>query len=434
MKGERGRSRYSLLTVGKIFNEFCTSLKHWKDRFFLIDCRAIPDAMPWRHQDSSVADPALTGVRVEDIRRLCENVIDLHPVHPAMLYAIGLTTIWKHVGHHQVFKDGEGTVATSMSQFLNFPMAGGVRVGKGMALNLTKLFPSTLLLAAKRKAQAAKVVEYENERVLAAKRKAQAAKDIAVGKRATTEGLPSDRRRRKQRPCPLLSELTTGGDGLILEYVTRVEEDTDYHLDNAEDSTEVNSPLFKHSLRSQHSNPFDEDMHNLRNELAHTQASSSTGHGVSSSFGGSHRRAFSGRNLGGDGIGSSLRGDVGLPMPFVPTWNLTTHSILNDAELTETHNQLVETVQSRNKLSDDYKALQQAACSEEEVKAFLATTADYDPACQTTFMSEFESLFNKSYPYVEKLVESFQLPLGDLQNMWPEDTGHNMNGNDADVQ
>ncbi|GKG15827.1 hypothetical protein Tco_0358150, partial [Tanacetum coccineum] len=94
-----------------------------------------------RHQDSSVADLAPTGVRTEDVCRLCKNVIDLHPVHPTMLYAIGLMTIWKHVGHHSVFKDGEGTVATSMSQFLKFSMAGGVRVGKGMALATNEVIP-----------------------------------------------------------------------------------------------------------------------------------------------------------------------------------------------------------------------------------------------------------------------------------------------------
>ncbi|GJV97445.1 hypothetical protein Tco_1549022 [Tanacetum coccineum] len=85
----------------KIFNEFYTSLKHWKDRFFLIDRQAISDAMPWRHHDSSMAGPPPTG---------------------------------KHVGHHPVFKDGEGTAATSMSQFLKFPMSGDVRVGKWTAL------------------------------------------------------------------------------------------------------------------------------------------------------------------------------------------------------------------------------------------------------------------------------------------------------------
>ncbi|GJW09113.1 hypothetical protein Tco_1571536 [Tanacetum coccineum] len=34
-----------------------TSLKKWKDKFFLVDWRAAPVAMAWRHHDSSVADP-----------------------------------------------------------------------------------------------------------------------------------------------------------------------------------------------------------------------------------------------------------------------------------------------------------------------------------------------------------------------------------------
>nr|GFA40054.1 hypothetical protein [Tanacetum cinerariifolium] len=91
----------------KIFNEFCSSLKNWKDRFFLIDLRAIPDAMPWRHHDSSVSDPPPISVQAKDVLRLCENVIDLRPVHPTMLYEIRLTTIWKHARHHPAFKDGE---------------------------------------------------------------------------------------------------------------------------------------------------------------------------------------------------------------------------------------------------------------------------------------------------------------------------------------
>ncbi|GJX58851.1 gypsy type transposase [Tanacetum coccineum] len=165
----------------KIFNEFCSSLKIWKDRFFLIDRRAVPDAMPWRHHDSSVADPPPTGVRAADIRRLCENVIDLRPVHPAMLYEIGLTTIWKHVGHHPVFKDGEGNVATSMSQFLKFPLAGGVRISKGPTLkeNEAIVQHTTLPLPSEtpipEKSDYQKVVEHEDERVLDVKRKAQAA-------------------------------------------------------------------------------------------------------------------------------------------------------------------------------------------------------------------------------------------------------------------
>ncbi|GJT53185.1 hypothetical protein Tco_0988239 [Tanacetum coccineum] len=129
--------------------------------------------------DSSVADPAPIDVCAEDIRQLFENVIDLRLVHPAMLYAVGLMTVWKHVGHHPVFKDGEGT---------------GVRISKGTTLvsneailqHTTPPLPSGTQIPEKPDHQ--KVVEYENEKVLAVKRKAQAAKDRAVGKRATTEG------------------------------------------------------------------------------------------------------------------------------------------------------------------------------------------------------------------------------------------------------
>ncbi|GKF60299.1 hypothetical protein Tco_0177085, partial [Tanacetum coccineum] len=58
--------------------------------------------------------------------------------------------------------------------------------------------------------------------------------------------------------------------------------------------------------------------------------------------------------------------------------------------------------------------------SKEDAEAILAAATDYDPECKITFMSAFDSLFTKSYPYVEKLVESFWLLLGDLQNMWQE--------------
>ncbi|GKG18888.1 hypothetical protein Tco_0375987, partial [Tanacetum coccineum] len=126
----------------------------------------------------------------------------------------------------------------------------------------------------------------------ACKRKAQAAKDRAFGKRVATEGASQRPKKKKIAPLsftlsdsevdgsnrsgsgthhsasplntiiPNEAELTTGGDGLILESVNRVEEDADHHLENVEDTTEVNSPLSEHSPRSQHSNPSDEDTHN----------------------------------------------------------------------------------------------------------------------------------------------------------------------------
>ncbi|GKF48295.1 hypothetical protein Tco_0141546 [Tanacetum coccineum] len=71
--------------------------------------------------------------------------------------------------------------------------------------------------------------------------------------------------------------------------------------------------------------------------------------------------------------------------------------------------------------------------TEEEVQAILATVDNYDPECHSTFMSAFDELFTNSYPYVEKLTRSFQLPLGDLQNMWPEGEGPTNGGGSVDA-
>ncbi|GKB97794.1 hypothetical protein Tco_1076579, partial [Tanacetum coccineum] len=66
--------------------------------------------------------------------------------------------------------------------------------------------------------------------------------------------------------------------------------------------------------------------------------------------------------------------------------------------------------------------------TKEEAQATLADADDYDPDCQATFKSDFDKLFVKSYPYMERLVEYFRLPLGDLQNMWPEGEGPTIGG------
>ena len=93
----------------RIFNETCSSLKHWKDRFFLIDRRAIPQAMPWRHADSSVSElPPAGGYQLEHVDALTAAVVDIQALHPALLFEAGLSKLWKYPGHRPVFKDGEG--------------------------------------------------------------------------------------------------------------------------------------------------------------------------------------------------------------------------------------------------------------------------------------------------------------------------------------
>ncbi|GJV80765.1 hypothetical protein Tco_1516635 [Tanacetum coccineum] len=498
-----------------------------------IDRRAIPNAMPWRHQDSSMADPPPTDVHAEDIRRL---------------------------------------FATSMSQFLKFSMAGGVLVGKGTALAANEVIPHhttpPLPFGSQipEKSNHQKVVEVENERVLTAKRKAQAAKDRAVGKRVVAKG--ASQRTKRNKTTPLSFALSDSWRAMntnrqwLLEPVNQTGEDTDQPLDNMEDTTKVNSPLSEHSPQFQQSNPFDEDARTLRSSLAHIHASASIGHRVSFTSGVLHHLAFPARHPGGDDARSypSLANLLNIAYGLSPTWALQrswfklgrgalaqidilqryealnedyeelfeSHRSCQDVSyrLTEIKNQLLDTVRSQNQLSEDHKVLQQigtkrereerikqleadlasktsslteaegvvgtlkgdlerltvdlsqaeivrhnyvhhllptmvqrllssdeykkslsdvfnlaiaarwskgvkAACSEEEAHAVLATAVDYDPVCKETFMSEFDSLFDKSYPYVEKLVESFRLPLGDLQNMWLEGTGPTLSGNAA---
>nr|GEV01158.1 hypothetical protein [Tanacetum cinerariifolium] len=56
----------------KCFKEITSSLKGWKKKFFLLDRRAILDAMPGRHSDTDLHDDFLTHFNEDDVARLSE--------------------------------------------------------------------------------------------------------------------------------------------------------------------------------------------------------------------------------------------------------------------------------------------------------------------------------------------------------------------------
>nr|GEY29264.1 hypothetical protein [Tanacetum cinerariifolium] len=328
--------------------------------------------MPCREGIKILVYPSPTGVRAEDVCRLRENMIDLRPVHLTMLYEIGLTTIWKHVGHRPVFEDGEET-GDIIALRSRCPEVSGLV--KGPLLRRMKLLLSTLphLCLSDPKSLKNMIIRRLSSTKMkgsfAAKRKAQAAKDKAAGKRSAAE--VTSRRTKKKKTTPLsfaLSESeggdsnhrgsdthhsasplntiiqgnvdpTAGGGGLTLESVSYAEDDMDHNLDKVDDGTEVNSPLPERSPEPQHTTHSDEGTHahsgryflhhDEEDAQAHRHAS---GFVVSSSSGGSSRQVFPQRNPGGDGAGGSSRGDMAPPAPFVPAWRLTTHPILNDTE------------------------------------------------------------------------------------------------------
>ncbi|GJX18023.1 hypothetical protein Tco_0218855 [Tanacetum coccineum] len=106
-----------------------TSLKKWKYKFFFIDRRAIPIAMMWRHNDSSVVDlpPGYGEFEEGDVEKLRKVVVKLHKPYPSLLYVVGLATVWKHAGYNYLLNDPEGKVVT-MAEFLRFPTFAGSKI------------------------------------------------------------------------------------------------------------------------------------------------------------------------------------------------------------------------------------------------------------------------------------------------------------------
>ncbi|GKD00936.1 hypothetical protein Tco_1171210, partial [Tanacetum coccineum] len=61
----------------KCFKEVTSSLKGWKKKFFLIDRRAVPNTMPWRHINTDVRDDFLNHHNEGDVEHLAEFPIPL---------------------------------------------------------------------------------------------------------------------------------------------------------------------------------------------------------------------------------------------------------------------------------------------------------------------------------------------------------------------
>ena len=91
------------------FGDFPSSLKGWKEEFFLIDRRAIPFAMPWRHHDSDVSDPFPKGeFNPVHANKLAECIIEPFQVPHDCLYMLGMSSYWKHPGYRAALRDEEG--------------------------------------------------------------------------------------------------------------------------------------------------------------------------------------------------------------------------------------------------------------------------------------------------------------------------------------
>nr|GEW56893.1 hypothetical protein [Tanacetum cinerariifolium] len=114
----------------KCFKEVTRSLKGWKRKFFLIDRRAIPDAMPWRHGDTDLHDDFLSNFNQDDVERLSEFLVPLRAPPRHLLYVRGLTMACRHPGLSYSIKDQDKNVI-NMDTFLKLPTWTGTIVSKG---------------------------------------------------------------------------------------------------------------------------------------------------------------------------------------------------------------------------------------------------------------------------------------------------------------
>lgn len=92
----------------KCFDELLTGLKYWKDFFFFIDRRAIPNAMPWRHKDSKISDRFPEDYSLRDARKLAAKTVLLRTTPSSLLYEYGLCQVFRITGHKLIVKDAEG--------------------------------------------------------------------------------------------------------------------------------------------------------------------------------------------------------------------------------------------------------------------------------------------------------------------------------------
>ncbi|GKD45149.1 hypothetical protein Tco_1269794 [Tanacetum coccineum] len=121
----RGYHALILLCIDE--NRSC--MKHWKSGFFLIDWRAIPIYMSWRHPDSAINDPKppAGSFNMENVLRLSAYVVKLRDTLEGVLVLSGLSRVWKSRTCDPVLQGTDGNVMGN-HDFLCLPEWTGAEI------------------------------------------------------------------------------------------------------------------------------------------------------------------------------------------------------------------------------------------------------------------------------------------------------------------
>ncbi|GKC25782.1 hypothetical protein Tco_1027932 [Tanacetum coccineum] len=106
-----------------------SSLKKWKNKFFLIDRRAIPDHLTWRHSHSCVLDDLpVDGYDRNDVKQLRVHLIRLREMKEELLVRSGLSSIWSNKECDSVFRRNDDNSEMSIYDFMTLPSSGDAKI------------------------------------------------------------------------------------------------------------------------------------------------------------------------------------------------------------------------------------------------------------------------------------------------------------------
>nr|GEY11890.1 xylulose kinase-1 [Tanacetum cinerariifolium] len=126
----------------------CTSsMKKWKNKYFLIDRRVIPDYLTWRHSHSCVSDDLLVdGYDPNYVKRICARLSCLREMGEEVLVRFGLSSIWSNHKCDLVFRRKDDNSEMSIYDFMTVPSWGDAKVLLSLCLLQTRLSPPNLIL------------------------------------------------------------------------------------------------------------------------------------------------------------------------------------------------------------------------------------------------------------------------------------------------
>nr|GEZ88497.1 hypothetical protein [Tanacetum cinerariifolium] len=97
-----------------------SGLKLWKEKIFLIDRRAIPFHIPWRHLDSCVADGFPTAFNQDHVDRLKAHIVKFRDIPEGVLVRFRISRVWRNPMCDHVLRRSDNSVM-SVYDFLCMP-------------------------------------------------------------------------------------------------------------------------------------------------------------------------------------------------------------------------------------------------------------------------------------------------------------------------